>query len=112
MAFVACNMVQGLTANFILKRDDGAERHIHFEEIEPGWILIKATTEAGEVVTPRITDHDRFDFNKRAKDNYDKKLEQWLKQKIIEFSAGRGVKVYRDNPDFAIAGIVAEKKDC
>ena len=101
-----------MTAKFILKRDDGAERNIHFEEIEPGWILIKATTKSDGALTPKITDHDRFDFNKRAKDNYDKKLEQWLKLKMIEFAAGMSVKAYRDNPDVAVAGLAAEKKDC
>lgn len=93
-------------ATFTLRRADGAEKQIRFDD-EPGWVLIGATTDTSGSVTPRITDHDRFDYNKRNRDVWAGRMHLWLAARMKEFSEGNAVKAYYDHPYIAIAGLIA-----
>lgn len=93
-----------MPARFILKRHDGLEKGVKFEESEPNWILIKATTDPNGRITPRITDHDRFDFNQRGHDAWFNKMWPWLKNQMELFSEEQTVRAYYINPDQAFAG--------
>jgi len=85
-------------AIFTLQRADGARKTIRFAENEPGWTLIKATTNPNGRLTPRLTDLDRFDYNERHRQAWDARCWRWLSQEMANFSNGEIVQVCRDTP--------------
>lgn len=99
---------------FTLIRSDGVNKQISFEENEPMCILIHPTqaekyfwdTNMNKplVNTAPIECHYRFDFNKRAIDAWNKKMWQWLKKQMTEFSNGNNVRAFYVNPYISIGG--------
>ena len=101
----------------ILKKADGSEKEIVFEEPRPDWILIKATKSRDEwwyeygYNKPSSGNHgppdecfDRFDLNKRGIDSWEKRFWKWLNEEMKNFSNGMAVRAYGYNPYYAIAG--------
>ena len=91
-------------AIFTLKRADGVEKEIRFEEDEPGWILIKGTGISNGQCTPALDEHDRFDYNERNRNAWDKRMWVWLKKQMEEFSDGKSVAAFYINPYISIGG--------
>jgi len=90
-------------AVFTLIRSDNVNKKIMFED-EPGWILIKGTNISNGHHTPAKNQHDRIDFNKRNVDVWWGKAWVWLNEQAKNFSEGKSVKIFYNNPYKSIGG--------
>lgn len=86
----------------IIEFENGEGFECVFDEPRPDWILIKSTTDANGRVTPRLTDHDRFDFNKRAVDAWEKRCWEFATNKAHEI--GKKCRIYGVNPFIPMGG--------
>lgn len=93
-----------ITQIFTLKFKDGSEQEVVYPMACPDWIFIKATTDLNGQLVPRLTDHDRFDFNQRGREAWWNDVWVYLKSEMVRI--GKTCSIYHINPYHPMGGFV------